>query len=305
VGYDDASVVLLTCGDGSGARRAPVRWMPAGWPYPHPAPANDQHAVAAPARPGRADVDPLLAGPLRRIVVAGTDADLAAVLVRLLRRDRLDVELAYVPSDRRSAAVRLWGLPHGAAAVELAREGVARPAPLVRDDAGGVLVGRGEIRGTAGSVHGEAYCDGVLALRGSARRLVVTPWPDATPIPRPAGTPARAPARPGSTPPDPALPDPALPDPASPDPVPAQPADLLDPAPPAVAVRASFWGALPDGRRRPVPATARTGRGTAVGRAVQVGCLPATVVHDGVVHPRPVTRWAWYRHVADWLLVRR
>ena len=161
-----------------------------------------------PARPGRADIDPLLAGPLRRLVVAGTDADLAAVLVRLLRRDRLDVELAYVPADRRSAAARLWGLPHGAAAVELAREGVARPAPLVRDDAGGVLVGRGEIRGTAGSVHGEAYCDGVLALRGSARRLVVTPWPDAAP----------------------------------------SPGGIDRPAPPGVAVRASRWGALPDGR---------------------------------------------------------
>jgi hypothetical protein len=23
-----------------------------------------------------------------------------------------------------------------------------------------------------------------------------------------------------------------------------------------------------------------------------------------VPHPRPVTRWAWYRHVTDWLLVR-
>jgi hypothetical protein len=23
-----------------------------------------------------------------------------------------------------------------------------------------------------------------------------------------------------------------------------------------------------------------------------------------VQHPRPITRWAWYRHTADWLLVR-
>jgi hypothetical protein len=23
-----------------------------------------------------------------------------------------------------------------------------------------------------------------------------------------------------------------------------------------------------------------------------------------VQHPRPITRWAWYRHAADWLLVR-
>jgi hypothetical protein len=227
VGDDDASVALLTCTDGL---------------------------------PARADVDPLLTGSVRRIVVEGTDAGLAAVLVRLLRRDRLDVELAYVPTDRRSAAARLWALPHGAAAVELARDGTARPAPLVRDDTGGVLVGRGEI----GAVHGEAYCDGLLVLRGSARRLVVTPWPDAAP----------------------------------------SPGGIDAPAPAGVAVRASHWGTLPDGRDRPVPPTARTGRGAALGRAVQLGCLPATVVHDGVAHPRTVTRWAWYRHVADWLLVR-
>ena len=241
-------------------------------------------AVAVPARPGRADIDPLLAGPLRRIVVAGSDADLAAVLVRLLRRDRLDVELAYVPSDRRSAAARLWGLPHGAAAVELAREGVARPAPLVRDDAGGVLVGRGEIRGTAGSVHGEAYCDGVLALRGSARRLVVHAVAGRRSCPCAAGSTARS-----------GLPIRRRPSGAG---VP----DLLEPAPPGVAVRRAA-GAPARRPARPVPATARTR--DRVGRAVQVGCLPATVVHDGVVHPRPVTRWAWYRHVADWLLVRR
>jgi hypothetical protein len=227
VGYDDASVALLTCTDDL---------------------------------PGRADVDPLLAGPVRRIVVTGTDGALAAVLVRLLRRDRLDVELAYVPADRRSAAARLWGLPHGSAAVELARDGAACPAPLVRDDSGGVLVGRGEI----GPLRGEAYCDGLLTLRGSARRLVVTPWAAAMP----------------ST------------------------GSLDLPAPPGVAVRASRWGALPSGRERPVSPSARAGRGGGVGRAVQVGCLPATVVHDGVQHPRTVTRWAWYRHVTDWLLVR-
>jgi hypothetical protein len=231
VGDDDASVVVLTCTDDL---------------------------------PGRAEVDPLLSGDLRRIVVAGKDADLAAVLVRLVRRDRLDVELAYVPADRRSVAARLWGVPHGRAAAELARHGVARPAPLVRDDSGGVLVGRGEVRGPSGVVHGEAYCDGLLVLRGAARRLVVTPRPDAAPAS--GGTDEATPA--------------------------------------GVAVRASRWGTLPDGRERPVPPTARAGRGGGVGRAVQVGCLPAVVVHDGVEHPRPITRWAWYRHVADWLLVR-
>jgi hypothetical protein len=244
--YDDARVVLLTCGDE--LRRGDLR------------------TVAVPPRPGRADLDPVLADPdLRRVVVGGTDADLAAVLQRLLRADRLGVELAYVPVDRRSVAARVWGLPHGAAALELARHGTARPAPLVRDDSGGVLVGHGEIR----ALHGEVYCDGDLVLRGAARRLVVAPWPKAPSITTSAAAPGHA-----------------------------------DPAPAAVAVRAGRTGALPDGRSRPVPPTARAGRGAATGRAVQVGCLPAALVHDGVAHPRPVTRWAWYRHVADWLLVR-
>jgi hypothetical protein len=237
-------VVLLTCGDGArvgfGAGRPRTGAVAA---------SAGVHTVALPTRPERADLDPVLAEPgLRRLVVAGTDADLAAVLVRLLRTERLAVELAYVPVARRSAAARAWGLPTGTAAVELARHGVAQPVPLVRDDAGGVLVGRGEVR----SVHGEVYCDEVLALRGSARRLVVTPWRD------------------GAS---------------------------------AVAVRAGWWGSAPDGDVRPVPPTARAGRGAAAGRAVQLGCLPARLVRDGVRHPRPVTRWAWYRHVVDWLLV--
>jgi hypothetical protein len=37
---------------------------------------------------------------------------------------------------------------------------------------------------------------------------------------------------------------------------------------------------------------------------VQLGGEPFTPVLDGVPHPRAVTRWAWYRHTADWLLVR-
>src|SRR4051794_41776144 len=93
--------------------------------------------------PGRAEVDPLLTGDVRRIVVAGTDADLAAVLVRLLRRDRLDVELAYVPADRRSAAARLWGLSHRSAATRTARRGAAPPGPAVGAASGRRLAGRG------------------------------------------------------------------------------------------------------------------------------------------------------------------
>ena len=202
--------------------------------------------MTLPARPGRADVDPVLAehSP-RRVVVAGTDADLAAVLLRLLRTERLDVEVAYVPA-KRSPATAAWGLPTGDAAAALALAGRASAVPLARDDTGGVLVGRGELR----DVRGECYCDEVLVLRGHARRLVVAPGPD------------------------------------------------------GIAVRAGWSGRAPDGRVRPVPVRAPRGAGSAVGRAVQVGCEPAIMVADGVPHPRPVPRRTWYRHTADWLLVR-
>jgi len=202
--------------------------------------------IRLPARPGRDELDPLLdAHAPRRVAVAGTDADLAAVLLRLLRTERLDVELAYLPVAD-SPAVRAWGLPTGAAAAALARTGKATAVPLVRDDGGGVLVGRGEVH----DITGECYCDETLVLRGRARRLVVTPGPE------------------------------------------------------GIAVRAGWSGRAPDGGLRPLPATAARGHGSARGRAVQVGGRPATVIADGVAHPRPLPRRTWYRHTADWLLVR-
>ncbi|WP_344418323.1 hypothetical protein [Pseudonocardia ailaonensis] len=184
-------------------------------------------AVALPSRPGKDDVDPVLEErDPRRLIVLGEDADLASVLVRLLRRDRLDVEVAFVPTVRRSAAAAAWGLPRDAAA--LALDGVARPAPLIRDDSGGVLVGRGVVR----DLEGEAYCDNTRVLRGRVRRLVA--------VPGEAGISAL----------------------------------------PGRAVRA------------------------ASGRALQIGCVDSPVELDGVAHPRSVPRWTWYRHTADWLLVR-
>jgi hypothetical protein len=237
----DSDMVLLTCSDQGQARRLPVHGSrPSG-------PLAALAAVLLPARPGRTDLDPVLAehSP-RRVIVKGTDADLAAVLLRLLRTERLDVEVAYVPTAR-SPATAAWGLPTGGAAAALAVAGTAAPVPLVRDDAGGVLVGRGEIR----DVRGECYCDETLVLRGHARRLVVAPGPR------------------------------------------------------GIAVRAGWGGRAPDGRVRPVPARAPHGAGSALGRAVQVGCEPVIVVADGVPHPRPVPRRTWYRHTTDWLLVRR
>jgi hypothetical protein len=197
-------------------------------------PSTGLAAVSLPDPADRAAFDALLAAHTpERLVVLGDDRDLAAVVLRLLRAERLDVEVGYVPAVRRSAAAANWGLPTGAGtALDLAVSGRAVPVPLVRDDAGGVLVGRGELL----DVRGEAYCDDVLVLRGRARRLMVTPGP--------------------------------------------------------AGVRVTVaTGRLRRSRR-------------AAGRAVQIGCEPADVHHDGMVHPRAVRRWTWYRHTADLRLVR-
>lgn len=130
-------------------------------------------SVTVGPRPGKAEVDALL--PARRLIVHGDDADLAAVLVRLLRRDALDTEVAYLPVSRRSRAAANWGLPSRFDdAVALARSGTAREMPLVRDDNGGVLAGRGEIP----DLYGEAYCDATRVLHGRVKTLVVDAGPE-------------------------------------------------------------------------------------------------------------------------------
>lgn len=127
-----------------------------------------------PARPGRAVLDGLL-GELAggRLVVAGTDADLAAVVLRLLRTDRLaEVAVGYLPAERSSQAAAIWGLPADPErALGLALRGEPDRVPLIRDDAGGVLVGLG----TIGPVRGVGYCDDTRVLRGPAKLVRVSP----------------------------------------------------------------------------------------------------------------------------------
>jgi hypothetical protein len=129
--------------------------------------------AAVPARPGREQLAEPLAGlDGRRLVVCGTDADLAAVLLRLLRISSLGVSVGYVPSSATSAVARLWTLPVApSAAAELALHGRPDGVPLLRDDAGGVLVALGVVR----PLQGVAYCDDEVVLRGHASRLEVAP----------------------------------------------------------------------------------------------------------------------------------
>lgn len=126
------------------------------------------------ARPGKAEVDPVLADlGDRRLIVHGTDADLNAVVLRLLRTERLaEVAVAYVPASPDSDVARLWDLPTDPGrALDLALSGDPDRVSLVRDDVGGVLVGKGSL----GPVRGVGYADDTVVLRGQASRIEVVP----------------------------------------------------------------------------------------------------------------------------------
>ena len=244
------TTTALSCG---GARR--------------PAEADERAVrwVDLPATPGREQVDPLLAEHEGHLVVLGTDADLAAVVLRLLRKGRLsDVTVGYLPVAA-SPASRLWNLPTGPAGTELALRGRPRPVPLVRDDNGGILVAAGAIA----PITGQVYCDDQQVLHGSARSLEVAPDPAAEALPESA------------------LPESALSEPTA------------DPR--AAELRPALDGLRVTAVRRGFPRRRRT---VVRGRAAQASFRPATVLRDGVAHPRPAEQWGWYRHTEDLRLVR-
>lgn len=128
--------------------------------------------------PDREELDAVLARlDGRRLVVHGRDAALAAVVQRLMRTERLaEVAVGFVPTEPSSQVRTVWGLPEQPErALSLALGGTPEPAPLIRDDTGGVLVGQGVL----GPVRGVIYCDDELVLRGQASKLEVSPNPDA------------------------------------------------------------------------------------------------------------------------------
>jgi hypothetical protein len=126
-----------------------------------------------PARPGKDHVDQHL--DAERLIVVGTDADLAAVALRLLRKEKLgSVALGYVPVGK-SPVAALWGLSTDPArALDIAQNGDVDPVPFVRDDVGGVLMGLGVLS----PVRGVGYSDADNVLRGQASRIECTPDPE-------------------------------------------------------------------------------------------------------------------------------
>ncbi|SDI91510.1 hypothetical protein SAMN05444695_11321 [Rhodococcus triatomae] len=158
--------VVLICGDA-----------------PLPLALGSLSASSAPAVPEKDDFDEVFSKlqvtPDPRLVVVGSDAAFAAALTRLMRTERLHVELAYV-AERRSPATDAYQLATGAKAASVALEGKAREVPLIRDDAGIALVGAATLTGpSAGELVGEAYVDDTRLFSGVAPRLNVAPVPAA------------------------------------------------------------------------------------------------------------------------------
>jgi hypothetical protein len=96
----------------------------------------------------------------RRLIVVGSDVDLAAVLTQLLRADRLDVEVGHAP--------RWWH-------ARRARDGRAQRVPLIRDDTGQVIVGSAEWTGSP--LCGEAVVDDTVLFDGEAPGVRIEPTP--------------------------------------------------------------------------------------------------------------------------------
>ena len=110
---------------------------------------------------GADGIDTARQGP-RRLIVVGSDADLAVVLTRLMRAQRLDIEVAHVPGR------------HGARRAVI---GVARRTPLIRDDTATALVGVAWWLPPEGSgaLRGEAVVDDAVLFDGEVAGVRIEP----------------------------------------------------------------------------------------------------------------------------------
>ena len=100
-----------------------------------------------------------------RVVVVGSDADLALVLTRLLREDRLDVEVG--------RARRWWN-------ARRAVTGTVTRVPLIRDETGTVIVRAAywlPPDEQARTIHGQAVVDDTLLFDGQVTGVRIEPTP--------------------------------------------------------------------------------------------------------------------------------
>lgn len=149
-------------------------------------PPPDAEAAALARAVSTAVADPAVT---RLVVAPPADGDanpdvfFAQVAGVLMRHERLDVELAYV-APHATRATKNYGLPHGRSARELAEHGAAQTLPLIRDDAGTVLVGyarhlgKPDDEGRPTKLHGETYVDSERLFDGDVRGVVIEPVPE-------------------------------------------------------------------------------------------------------------------------------
>ncbi len=120
------------------------------------------HALASlPTADGAAGIDAAIQDA-RRVIVVGSDADLAVVLTRLMRAERLDIEVAHVPGRR--GALR-------------ALTETARRVALIRDDTATVVVGEALWLPPEGSgaLRGEAVVDDAVLFDGEVAGVRIEP----------------------------------------------------------------------------------------------------------------------------------
>lgn len=147
---------------------------------PLPLTLTPETTLSAPALPEKGDFEDVLAqvdsveNP--RLIVVGDDAAFAATLTRLMRLDRLDIELAYVPESR-TPATEAYGLRSGSKAATVALQSEATPIPLIRDDSGIALVGRALVCGDESDLVGEAYVDDTRLFSGTVPGIRIEPTP--------------------------------------------------------------------------------------------------------------------------------
>ena len=204
-----------------------------------------------------------------RIVVAGSDAALSAVLTRLMRSDRLWAEVAFIPvpsttapaastPTTASAAAQNWGLPASPAeALDFARTAPVRPAPLIRNDSGLAVAGSATISDASNSSFtGEVIIDDHTLAATSPKTFGARLVP-------------------------------------------------MTDAPGILAARATSpvesQGRLRSLLRKPGQLDPES---VSTGRAVQAGGPQLRVIVDSVPHKRPVTRVTFYRHLRDLQIVR-
>jgi hypothetical protein len=120
------------------------------------------HALASlPTADDAAGIDAAIPDA-RRVIVVGSDADLAVVLTRLMRTERLDIEVAHVPGRR---------------GARRAVSGVASRVALIRDDTATVVVGEAlwlppeDSRG----LRGEAVVDDAVLFDGEVAGVRIEP----------------------------------------------------------------------------------------------------------------------------------